>query len=319
MSVTILNKIINMKNYIYSTLLLFFIGINAFGQAPSWSVNENNFQYTMSFVAFVNVDGVNLSDSNDKVAAFVNGECRGVTNLTYVASEDSYYAYLTVFSNENSEIINFKIYDSTNNVETDVVKTKIFEINEHYGNLFQAYSVANPALRNTAEIIYFDFNDVNVNDTTFAGSQITLDVDFGVDIASLNALFDLSAGAKLFIGTINQISGNNNMDFSNPLQVHVLSEDQTVLKQWEITVNKSLGTATYYKKDAVCYIGGVIKVLFTENEVEVLLIKDGATFATQTINNGEAIFSNLGVGKYQVKVSGNNKEIVINLNNSYEN
>jgi hypothetical protein len=302
-----------MKNYIYSTLLLFFIGINAFGQAPSWSVNENNFQYTMSFVAFVNVDGVNLSDSNDKVAAFVNGECRGVTNLTYVASEDSYYAYLTVFSNENSEIINFKIYDSTNNVETDVVKTKIFEINEHYGNLFQAYSVANPALRNTAEIIYFDFNDVNVNDTTFAGSQITLDVDFGVDIASLNALFDLSAGAKLFIGTVNQISGNNNMDFSNPLQVHVLSEDQTVLKQWEITVNKSLGTATYYKKDAVCYTGGVIKVLFTENEVEVLLIKDGATLATQTINNGEAIFSNLEVGEYQVKVSGNNKEIVINL------
>jgi hypothetical protein len=302
-----------MKNYIYSTLLLFFIGINAFGQAPSWSVNENNFQYTMSFVAFVNVDGVNLSDSNDKVAAFVNGECRGVTNLTYVASEDSYYAYLTVFSNENSEIINFKIYDSTNNVETDVVKTKIFEINEHYGNLFQAYSVANPALRNTAEIIYFDFNDVNVNDTTFAGSQITLDVDFGVDIASLSALFDLSAGAKLFIGTVNQISGNNNMDFSNPLQVHVLSEDQTVLKQWEITVNKSLGTATYYKKDAVCYTGGVIKVLFTENEVEVLLIKDEATLAAQTINNGEAIFSNLEVGEYQVKVSGNNKEIVINL------
>jgi hypothetical protein len=302
-----------MKNYIYSTLLLFFIGINAFGQAPSWSVNENNFQYTMSFVAFVNVDGVNLSDSNDKVAAFVNGECRGVTNLTYVASEDSYYAYLTVFSNENSEIINFKIYDSTNNVETDVVKTKIFEINEHYGNLFQAYSVANPALRNTAEIIYFDFNDVNVNDTTFAGSQITLDVDFGVDIASLSALFDLSAGAKLFIGTVNQISGNNNMDFSNPLQMHVLSEDQTVLKQWEITVNKSLGTATYYKKDAVCYTGGVIKVLFTENEVEVLLIKDGATLAAQTINNGEAIFSNLEVGEYQVKVSGNNKEIVINL------
>jgi hypothetical protein len=319
MSVTILNKIINMKNYIYSTLLLFFIGINAFGQAPSWSVNENNFQYTMSFVAFVNVNGVSLANENDKVAAFVNGECRGVTNLTYVASEDSYYAYLTVFSNENSEIINFKIYDSTNNVETDVVKTKIFEINEHYGNLFQAYSVANPALSNTAEIIYFDFNDVNVNDTTFAGSQITLDVDFGVDIASLNALFDLSAGAKLFIGTINQISGNNNMDFSTPLQVHVLSEDQTVLKPWEITVNKSLGTATYYKKDAVCYIGGVIKVLFTENEVEVLLIKDGATFAAQTINNGEAIFSNLGVGKYQVKVSGNNKEIVINLNNSYEN
>ena len=302
-----------MKNYIYSSIVLFFIGISAFGQSPNWVVNENDFQYTMSFVAFVNVNGNSLANENDKVAAFVNGECRGVTNLTYVASEDSYFAYLTVFSNENSETLNFKIYDYTNNVETDVVKTKSFEINEHYGNLFQAYSVANPALSNTAEITNLDFNDVSVNDKTIAGSQITLDVDFGVDIASLNVIFDLSAGAKLFIGTVNQVSGNNNIDFSNPVQVQVLSEDQTVLKQWEITVNKSLGTATYYKKDAVCYTGGVIKVLFTENEVEALLIKGGTTFATQTIHNGEAIFSNLEVGEYQVKVSGNNKEIVINL------
>ena len=302
-----------MKNYIYSSIVLFFIGISAFGQSQNWVVNENNFQYTMSFVAFVNVNGNSLANENDKVAAFVNGECRGVTNLTYVASEESYFAYLTVFSNENSETLNFKIYDAENNVITDVVKTKSFEINEHYGNLFQAFSFANPALSNTAEITDFDFNNEDVNDKTIVGSQITLDVDFGVDITSLNAIFDLSVGAKLFIGTVNQVSGSNSIDFSNLVQVQVLSEDQTVLKQWEVTVNRSLGTATYYKKDAVCYTGGVIKVLFTENEVEVLLIKDGATFAAQTIHNGEAIFSNLDVGIYQVKVSGNNKEIVINL------
>mgnify|MGYP000895412356 CR=1 FL=1 len=100
-----------MKNYIYSTVVLFFIGINAFGQSPNWSVNENNFQYTMSFVSFVNVDGIELSNADDKVAAFVNGECRGITNLTYVASKDSYYAYLTVFSNENNEeLINGAVY-----------------------------------------------------------------------------------------------------------------------------------------------------------------------------------------------------------------
>lgn len=302
-----------MKNYIFSSIVLFFIGISAFGQSPNWVVNENNFQYTMSFVAFVNVNGNSLANESDTVAAFVNGECRGVTNLTYVASEENYFAYLTVFSNENSESLNFKIYDAENNVITDVIKTKSFEINEHYGNLFQAYSIAHPALNNNAEITDFDFNSVDVNDKTIEESQITLDVDFGVDITSLNAFFDLSDGAKLFIGTVNQVSGSSSIDFSNPVQVQVLSEDQSVLKQWEVTVNKSLGTITYYKKDAVCYTGGAIKVLFTENEVEALLIKDGATFATQTIHNGEATFSNLEVGEYQVKVSGNNKEIVINL------
>lgn len=302
-----------MKNYIYSTLVLFFIGISAFGQAPSWSLNENNFQYTMSFVAFVNVDGVNLSDSNDKVAAFVNGECRGVTNLTYVASEDSYYAYLTVFSNQNSETLNFKIYDSVNDVVKEVAKTENFEINEHSGNLFQALSLANPALSSSAEIVDFSFNGVIINDIVISGTQITLDVDKSENITDLNAVFELSSGAKLYVGTVNQTSNENSIDFSNPVQFQVLSEDQSVLKQWKVTVNLSEGIATYYKKDAVCYEGGVIKVLYTENDLEAVLSIGGSTYATQTIHNGEAIFSNLEVGTYSVKVGGNLKEIVINL------
>ena len=302
-----------MKNYIYSTLVLFFIGINTYGQSPTWSVNENNFQYTMSFVAFVNIDGTNLTSTNDKVAAFVNGECRGVTNLTYVASGDSYYAYLTVFSNENNETLNFKIYDSTNDVVKDVPKAKSFEINGHYGNLFQAFSIASPTLSNSAEILDFNFSGVQIVDKLILGNQITLDIDNNENVTALNAIFDLSLGAKLFLGTTHQISGSNSIDFSNPVQFQVLSEDQSVLKQWEVIVNLSLGSATYYKKDAVCYEGGVIKVLFTENNQEVVLSKSDIPYATQSISNGETIFNNLEAGDYKVKVGGNVKEITIKL------
>jgi hypothetical protein len=35
-------------------------------------------------------DGVRLANSNDKVAAFVNGQCRGGSNLTYVSNESTY-------------------------------------------------------------------------------------------------------------------------------------------------------------------------------------------------------------------------------------
>ena len=302
-----------MKNYIYSTLVLFFIVINAYSQSPSWSVNENNFQYTMSFVAFVNVNGTNLSNVNDKVAAFVNGECRGVTNLTYIASEDSYYAYLTVFSNENNEALNFKIYDSENDEVKDVAKTINFEINEHYGNLFQAFSLANPALNNDAEITDFNFNGIDLNDISFTGSQIRIDLNNSVNVTNLNVVYTLSSGAKLYLGTENQASGNNSIDFSNPIQFQVLSEDQSVLKQWEVVVNLSEGVATYYKKEAVCYEGGAIKVLYTENSYEVVLSKENTTYATQTITNGQAVFTNLEVGTYKVKVGGNVKEIEINL------
>ena len=302
-----------MKNYIYSTLVLFFIGISAFGQSPNWSVDENNFQYTMSFVSFVNVDGTELSSVNDKVAAFVNGACRGVTNLTYVASEDKYYAYLTVFSNENSEILNFKIYNSVNDEVKEVEKTKSFEINEHYGNLFQAFSIANPSLSSSAEIVNFNFNDISVNDNSIVGNQIVLDVNNNENVTALNASFELSPGSKLYVGTENIESDNNSIDFSNPVNFQVLSEDKSVLKQWSVTVNLSLGTVTYYKKDAVCYKGGAIKILYTANNFDAVLSKGNNPYATQTIHNGEAVFENLEIGVYKVKVGGNVKEISINL------
>jgi len=302
-----------MKNYILSTLVLFFIGINVFGQAPSWSVNENNFQYTMSFVSFLNVDGTELSSENDQIAAFVNGECRGVTNLTFVESTSSYFAYLTVFSNVNSEEISFKIYDSQNDSVKDVAETKVFEINEHYGDLFQAFSFASPALSNEAEILDFGLKVVGVNDKIMNGTNITLDINNGENITDLNTTFSLSSGANLFIGTTKQVSGENSIDFSNPVTFIVRSEDQSVVKEWTVVVNRSVGVATFYKKDAVCYTGGEIKIVFTENNVEAFLLKDGVNYATQTISNGEAIFSNLEVGSYRVKVSANNKDITINL------
>ncbi|WP_299438654.1 hypothetical protein [uncultured Aquimarina sp.] len=304
-----------MKTYIYSTIILLLIGVQGFGQNPTWSVNENDYEYTMSFVAFLNIDGNNLESSNDKVGAFVNGICRGVTNLTYVETEGRYYAYLTVFSNENNESINFEIYDSSNDRVITVNKTHNFEIDEHYGDVFQAYSIASPPLNDEAEIINFDFENIVAKDKIFDNDQITLLIDSSEDVTALNPLFQLSSGAKLYIGTIEQTSGVNTIDFSSPVEFKVLSEDQSILKDWTITVRLSSGDVTYYKKDAVCYEGGAIKIVSTQNNEEVELIKDGVVFSKQTIVNGETIFNNLEIANYEVKIGNIIKEIVINQKN----
>jgi hypothetical protein len=298
-----------MRHYKYLTLLLFIISSNVFGQSPDWSVNENKFQYTMSFEGFLTIDGKNLTSPNDKVAAFVNGECRGSSNVLYVANENKYVVYLTVFANKDGEIIDFKIYDSSNNVIKNVEKTKVFENNKHYGDLFQSYSFANPSLRSDTEIIDFSFKDLKIATKIIEGSQITLYVGKGINVSALNALFELSPGAKLFVGTVNKISGSNTLDFNNPVEFQVLSEDQSILKKWTLTVK--LGTAIFYKKDAVCYTGGVIKVLYDDNGTDVVLTKDSVKITTQSIQNGQTIFNNLEAGKYNVNLGGINKEIVI--------
>ncbi|WP_433812424.1 hypothetical protein [Flavobacterium johnsoniae] len=298
-----------MRNYIHIAILLFIISNTAFGQSPDWSVNENKFQYTMSFEGFLNVDGKTLTSSNDKVAAFVNGECRGIASPIYVQTEKKYVVYLTVFSNTDNEIVNFKIYDAANNAIKNVEKTKVFENNKHYGDLFQSYSFASPALKSETEIIDFSLKDLKAA-RTIQGSQITLYAGKGTNVTALNALFELSPGAKLFIGTTNKISGSNSIDFTNPVQFQILSEDQSVVKQWTVTVK--LGSAVFYKKDAVCYAGGVIKVLYDENEVKADLTKDGVKISSQNIQNGQAVFNDLQTGKYIVSVGGIDKEIVIN-------
>ncbi len=301
-----------MKDYIYSTIILLFIGYNALGQAPTWSVNENDYEYTMSFVAFLNVNGTDLQSTNDKVGAFVNGVCRGVTNLTYVSSENRYYAYLNVFANENNETIDFKIYNSSSNQVISVSKTKSFEINEHYGNVFQAYSIAEPALNTEAAIIDFDFANSTEKDKIFKTNAITLLLDNSDDVTSLTPVFQLSNGAKLFIGTIEQESNMNTIDFSSPVQFRVVSEDQSVLEEWTIEVKQTSGDIIYYKKDAVCYQGGGIKIVSTRNNEEVSLLKNGVIFSKQTITNGETIFNNLEVATYNVQIGNISKEIIIN-------
>ena len=73
-----------------------------------------------------------------------------------------------------------------------------------------------------------------------------------------------------------------------------------------------MGTAQFYKKDAVCYAGGVIKVVSDENNVAAVLTKDGSPVTSQNITNGETIFKNLPAGTYSVNVGGLAKKITIN-------
>lgn len=302
-----------MKKYIYSIMLLLLVAVNVQGQAPNWSVNENNFQYTMTFVGFLNVDGTTLASTNDKVAAFVGSECRGVANLTYVANQNKYFAYLTVFSNQNNETISFKIYNSAKNEIKNVDKSKNFTTNENYGNLFQAYSFASPALSTEAGLLGVSFKNVQNKDIAIDGNAITVYLDAGQDLTALNTVFQLSPGADIYVGTVKQDSGANTINYTTPVQFQVLSADQSVLKQWTVTVKKGSGNVVYYKKDAVCYEGGAIKLLYSKEGEAVRLISGTLTLSTQTIANGQVVFNNLNEGTYKLVVGGDVKEIVINL------
>ncbi|WP_240477812.1 MULTISPECIES: hypothetical protein [Cyclobacterium] len=304
-----------MKGSIIRLAILFFICTNGYGQEPEWVVEENNFEYTMSFVSFLNIDGLNLNSTSDKVGAFVNGECRGTTNLIYVKSKDRYYAYFNVFSNTLGETIHFKVYDSEKNQVTDISETVKFETNALRGNLSQAFSIASPALNNEAQLLDFSFKDIEVVNKTENDQEMVLYLNNGVNPTLLKGVFELSDGSKLFHRGQQLISGTSVLDFSSPVYLDVLSQDESMKKQWVISVRYTTRSSSIkiYKKDAVCYNGGAIKVVSDLNGGEIILFKDQIEYAKLPIVNGEVLFTDLLAGDYLLKTGDLEKNVEIIL------
>ena len=234
-----------MKKIIYKYSFIAFISFwmqNTKAQDPNWSVNAADYQYSMTFTAFLNVDGSTLTSSNDKVAAFINGELRGVANVVYVSTANKYVAYLSVYANTNNETIRFKIYNSGTNSTINIDKTETFGIDEHKGGVFQSYSIASPALGNNALFNSFVFAGITAETAEISSDKINIVLPENTALTSLTSVFSASQNAKVFVAGVLQVSGNGVKDFTNPVIYNVLSEDEAIYKEYEVSVSVALNS-----------------------------------------------------------------------------
>lgn len=217
-------------------LLMLMVSEKVHAQSPGWSVDAGAFQYSMSIVAFLHVDGKLLQSEGDRVAAFVGGEARGVTSPIYVSSSGRYLAYLTVFANKQGETVTFKLYESASGKIVDVNATLTFEIDGQLGNVFQAFSLANPALGNGADITNFFFTDADSVSTSISAGTINIVLEYDQDLSALTPGFTTSEGASVYLDRTLQESGANTFDFREPVVYTVLSEDESVKNTYIVTV-----------------------------------------------------------------------------------
>ncbi|MFM1877756.1 MAG: hypothetical protein RLZZ241_622 [Bacteroidota bacterium] len=294
-------------------LFLTFAFTSAFAQVPSWSVKESDYQYTMTFVAKLNVNGKQLVNTDDRVAAFVGTSCRGVSGLTYVESNRNFYAYLTVFSNTQNENVTFKLYDSATNTVTDVSKEIVFKVNEHRGDLFQSFSIAEPPLNAESKILTFGFEGVQSVSNSIIEGAVNITLFDSYDITKLKPVFTLSKGGKLFKSRVAKLSGSFTEDFTAPIVYEVLSEDESSLSTYQVTVSQAKTPTLFYKKDAVCYAGGAIKVVSNQEGALVEITNNGILKFTQKVTNGQVLFDNLESDTYFVTIGDEYKIINILL------
>lgn len=309
---------------ILSLLVLMAVACAVNAQAPEWRANPSDFQYTMTVTAFLNLEGRNLESANDIAGAFVGDEVRGSANLIYVAGADRYLAYLTVYANKESDVIEFKIYDSGNNKIIPTENTLPFRIDAQVGNILQAFSLARPVLSSEAIIKNFDFKNISTVDTDISDGFVEIVVGYEKDITALIPEFSISDGAKMYIEKTLQISGDTALDFTFPIHYSVVSEDESVITTYQVKVNNeqvggdsgflcsNVITANGDGNNDFWYVQNVSD--YNDYNFKILDINGRILFESKGYNNDWAGYykgNKLDRGKYYFEVENQERESLI--------
>lgn len=114
------------------------VKLKVYADLPSsWKVEPSSFENAMNIVGQIRINNVISTNPDDKLAAFVDGKCRGIATLQYFPQIDRYYAYLTVYSNVSSgESIEFRIWNAAAGlVHSDVLPSLTFITNGLVGTI----------------------------------------------------------------------------------------------------------------------------------------------------------------------------------------
>lgn len=174
-----LTKCTTMNFNKFLPLFLFFAltGRLALAQADplnpaTWAVNPADFSETMIITGIIQVNNTEIQDGNYEIAAFVNGECRGVATPVFVPQLNRYLITLFVYSNGGNEEIEFWVHRTTSNVVLPVIDKLMFDSAVPVG------TPANPYVFRTLQAnVTFVKDDVlcDADDNGFA----TANVSFG--------------------------------------------------------------------------------------------------------------------------------------------
>ena len=92
------------------------------GEKPQWTVDPTLYEHQMNYIGQVRIGGILIENSESMVAAFIDGECRGVASPKQVRG--AAYVTMTVYGNGDTDAgkpISFRIWDASAGIAyTDV-------------------------------------------------------------------------------------------------------------------------------------------------------------------------------------------------------
>lgn len=108
------------------------VNVTVTGDVPAWNVRANDYEMPMSMISVLKMPGSTADDSNDLVAAFIDGVCRGVAHPEYKKRYDTYYVTMDIYGNsaDAAKKVTFRAYDaSTGTIYPIVESSESIEFN----------------------------------------------------------------------------------------------------------------------------------------------------------------------------------------------
>ncbi len=188
----------------------FLIRLPVISAQPDWTVIPSDFEFTMTATGVAVIHCVESTDENDLVAAFINGEVRGVQALNTDINGRK-FAYMIIYDNDfNGNEITFKIYDASKDTVYDAQQSLVFSENAIIG------SSDDPLIFNT---------NYNLTSTFLTQDSIEENAVAGNVVAEIHTINEIQDTFSLVYTFVDDSFGPDNHYFSISDSMLVLAED----------------------------------------------------------------------------------------------
>lgn len=230
---------------------------------PDWHVDPSLYENSMSVIAQLKINGLYSTDSDDMVAAFVDGNCVGVASPVYYPRYDAYFISLDVYGNAKggSKNITFKAWDASTGViypSLTPSASQLFIANKLSGSMTAPIILESNTLQEQPLALNQGWNwiSLNVKPSDNSVNGVFGDVASSANVVKGKSSFSASDGQK-FTGSLTTAGVGSmyklNMDRADNLNVigtavDPATEKVTVNPGWNwigfnSTVNMSLNDA----------------------------------------------------------------------------
>jgi gliding motility-associated-like protein len=210
----------------------FMVRVSA--QAPEWKVNASQYNFSMVMVGLIKIDGIDISNPNDKLAAFINGEVRGSATPIFQEQANRNIFYLIIYHNDDGGNITFKYYNAATGTVTSAVQTSVFMVDGLIGDVNKPMVWSDRVLKTNADLMTYRFSD-QLGSRVYSDS-VVMRVDPGSNLNDIISEFTVSEGASLYVGTERQTSGITANDFEGPVTLTVRSEDEQTIRHYAVRI-----------------------------------------------------------------------------------